>query len=108
MYVALPAPAWILLAYNALLWTKVANHSAAAKIYGAALTSIAGSEAHDGMPPRDQWNRLARTVFGHAGIRMLSYGVTFVLIIRFTAPTVGRGYGRDDGLVGWWCMARGC
>jgi len=69
MYVALPVPAWILLGYNAILWTKAANHSAAAKVYEAALTRIARSGVRDGMAPRDQWNRLARTVFGLTGSR---------------------------------------
>ena len=43
------------------------------------------------MPPREQWNRLARTVFGRAGSRLLSYGVAFALIIGFTAAIVWRG-----------------
>jgi len=30
---------------------------------------IARSGVRDGMPPRDQWNRLARTVFGLTGNR---------------------------------------
>jgi hypothetical protein len=93
MYVALPAPVWILLGYNAILWTKVSSHSAAAKVYRTALTGIARSEVHDGVPPRDQWNRLARTVFGLAGSRLLSYGVAFGLIIGFTAAIVWRGRG---------------
>jgi hypothetical protein len=93
MYVALPAPAWIPLGYNAILWTKVANHSAAAKVYGTELTRFARSKVHDGMPPRDQWNCLARAVFGLAGSRLLSYGVAFALIIGFTAATVWRGHG---------------
>jgi len=71
MYVALPVPAWILLGYNAILWTKAANHSAAAKVYETALTRIARSGVRDGMPPRDQWNRLARTVFGLTGSRFV-------------------------------------
>ena len=89
---ALPAPAWILLGYNAILWTKAANHSAAAKVYETALTRIARSGVRDGMPPRDQWNRLARTVFGLAGSRLLSYGVAFMVIVVFTAAILWRGY----------------
>ena len=72
MFVALPIPAWILLAYNAILWNKVATHTTAAKAYKAALETIAGTAVADTVPTRDEWKPWARGVFGIVGSRLLS------------------------------------
>ena len=91
MFVALPIPAWILLAYNALLWNKVATHTTAAKAYKAALETIASTAVADTVPTRDEWKPWARGVFGIVGSRLLSYFVAFVLILVFTAVMLYQG-----------------
>ena len=91
MYVALPVPAWILLGYNAILWTKAANHSAAAKVYETALTRIARSGVRDGMPP--EINGIVWPVqSSDSPVAVLSYGVAFMVIVVFTAAMLWRGY----------------
>jgi hypothetical protein len=97
IFLALPAPAWIILAYNAILWTKVANHKADAGAYQRELKSIAhGHDASaasgESARSRTEWRWWARTIFGRAGTRFFSYGVAFLLIVAFTVYLLVRGH----------------
>ncbi len=96
MFVALPVPAWILLAYNAILWSKVASHTTAANAYRDALIAFTRDNrapVGEAIPPRAKWLLWATWVFGLTGSRLLSYGVAFLLIAALTVYMLYRGYG---------------
>jgi hypothetical protein len=96
LFVALPVPAWIVLGYNAILWTRVTSHTAAANACRDALTDIAA--IGETVPSHDEWRPWVKKLFRIASSRVLSYGVPFGVILVFTGYMLYRG---SDSLGIW-------